>query len=767
MFSKFLWPVLIFSATFLSAQAQNCTIILRGIITTPAGVAKDVNVVLAESKNGTATNTKGVFELAKNCKGNYHLVVSFLGFETQNIHLNLQKDTLLYIELQPISQVLADVSISENALRTTQTNSSLSIDAIASQGEKNLANMLEEVVGVRSLKTGNNIAKPVVNGLYGNRLLIINNGIVQAGQQWGTDHSPEIDPLAAQKITVLKGASALAFQGSGLGSVILVAPEKIMLDPKLHGKASTYYTTNGRGIGTNMQLQKATKQLAWRAMATAKKSGDGRTPDYFLRNTGAKEANFVLQLEKDFQRNWISQLYVSSFNTELGILRGSHIGNISDLEEALTRPEPFYTQPNFSYSIDAPRQTVHHQLLKIKTTYFTNNGGWFDFTYAFQWNLRKEFDVRRIGYATKPALNLSQITNFAEAIYNQNLDETWSLQTGTQFTATDNTNNPETGILPLIPDYRSFENGVFIILKKQLQKWQTEFGARYDFAQQNVAAISTSLPREILYYHNLFHNGSASFGVSYQPKENWQASFNIGFAARNPAVNERYSNGLHQGTSAIEEGDPNLKLEKSVKATIGGSATIFKRLNFEFFGYAQNVVDYIFLMPQNEFRTTIRGTFPVFNYTQTHALLVGVDAAATYHFSELLRAELQYSYLYGQDIAHQIPLIYMPANNLFLKVDFRIAKIKKLENPAISLTNRYVFRQNRLLPNQDYVAAPAGYNLLGLRLSAEKQARAGRFTFFVSADNLGNVRYRDYLNTMRYYANDLGISVTLGCTFSF
>ena len=71
---------------------------------------------------------------------------------------------------------------------------------------KSLASLLEHVSGVSSIQTGTTVAKPVINGMYGNRILIVNNGARQTGQQWGADHAPEIDQNSSGSIEVVKGA---------------------------------------------------------------------------------------------------------------------------------------------------------------------------------------------------------------------------------------------------------------------------------------------------------------------------------------------------------------------------------------------------------------------------------------------------------------------------------------------------------------------------------------------------------------------------------
>ncbi|MEX2589533.1 MAG: TonB-dependent receptor, partial [Chitinophagales bacterium] len=429
------------------------------------------NIYIEESKKGTTSDTSGYFALENICPGEKHLSISHIGCETIQLFFNIENDTALLVYLDHNSKLIHDITISGTSSKATlQEIESISSKEISENSNENLANMLESISGVSTLRTGNSISKPVVHGLYGNRLTILNNGVAQSGQQWGNDHSPEIDPLVANKISVIKGVGALEYQGSSLGSIVLVEPEKIKKDPHLHGKGSYFFESNGLGHGLNLQLQSYSDKLAWKVNGTLKNKGDLRTADYYLNNTGNREANIALQLEKSFSEKWKTDLYFSSFNAKIGVLRGSHIGNLTDLENALEKEIPYFTEEEFSYKIDAPFQAVNHHLLKFHSKYLFNNKQWLDFTYAGQLNTRKEFDVRRSGRTDKPALSLRQISNFFELKYNHLFANGIHFKTGAQFNIEDNTNIPETGILPLIPDYLAYESGAFISANKNWEK---------------------------------------------------------------------------------------------------------------------------------------------------------------------------------------------------------------------------------------------------------------------------------------------------------
>jgi len=773
----------------ISNKSPNCTISVTGFIIdeNTNQPLEFVNVYIQETLKGTASNEQGYFELKNICKGKQHIIFSHISGENHSVFFDIEKDTTLYVEIHALNTVLESVVISEKTTNSTQNTQTLNHQHISDNSNQNLSNMLEEISGVSTLKNGNGISKPVVHGLYGNRLTILNNGIAQSGQQWGNDHAPEIDPLVANKIRVIKGVSSLEYQGSNLGSVILVEPASIEREPHLHGNTSYFFETNGRGHGINLQLEQYNSALAWKINGTLKRSGDKKTATYFLNNTGNQEANIAIQLEKQFTENFFTDVYFSSFNTELGVLRGAHVGNLTDLENAFEREVPFFTEQNFSYDIDAPKQKVNHHLFKIHSKkYFEPKPKnkdkvieqFLDFTFATQINIRKEFDVRRSGRSEIPALSLNQYSYFLETKYKKEFHNNLIFKVGVQSTITDNTNDPETGILPLIPDYLSYETGIFSVLTKKVNHWFFETGVRFQNTMQNTVTISQSLPREIVRFDNNFNNFSSSLGINYEINSTIQLSYNIGYATRNPAINELFSNGLHQGVSGIEEGNPNLNIEKSIKNTLSLSGKIKEKLSFETLIYYQNINDYIYLNPENEVRLTIRGAFPVFKYKQTNAQIYGLDVSTRYQFSKSVDLKVSYSFIKGDDLSNNLPLINMPSNNVQASLHYQIQKPisiggkerkrpKKLTNTQFEITNRYVFRQNDLLAEQDFTLPPNAYNLIGLRVSTNIQGQKTKLRIFSKVDNLLNVAYRDYLNRQRYFADDLGINVVLGVKLEF
>jgi iron complex outermembrane receptor protein len=764
-----LFVFLFFLLPFLGI-GQNCTISISGNV---ADESTEIpmsfgTVYVEEMKTGAVADSLGNFKLIGLCKGEYHLRINHIGCETKTLFLSLSKDTVININMHHHSELVDEVMIHDHhSQHETATSSTIGQDAISEESNKDLSVMLESITGVSSIRSGAGVSKPVVHGLSGNRVAILNNGIAQSGQQWGNDHAPEIDPYVAEHISVVKGAGALAYPGGSLGGVVLIDPDGIENDPHLHGNVNYIFQTNGLGHTINARLQKYAKWAAWRISATTKVIGDRSAPGYYLTNTGKREYNVAAQLEKHFNPNWEMKLYYSLFNTEIAILRGAHIGNLSDLEAAIERDVPFFTQDRFSYTINEPRQTVQHHLLKLESRHIFNEHQSLNLTYGGQLNNRKEFDVRRADRSELPALSLLQWDQYLEGVYKHFFEHGRQLKTGVQVRMTDNTNDPETGILPLIPDHRSYRIGAFLVFQEEKNKMLYELGARYDMTHHQVVAISTSLPREIERHYHTFHNYSFSAGVRYRVLPQLKLNLNLGHVLRSPEVNELYSAGLHQGVSGIEEGNAALKNEQSTKLVLSADLNVKKKLFIQVLGYYQYISNFIYLQPEDEFRLTIRGAFPLFTYQQTDATIAGLDALVSFEPIESIRLVAKYSFLRGDDVSNRQPLVYMPSNNLFGSFSYSFKDGGRMQNPTISVNWRYVFKQGHLNSDQDISPAPEGYFLLGANIGTTFKVKKTKLRCSISGENLLNARYRDYLNRQRYFADDLGwnLNLQLGLTF--
>ncbi|MFM7903014.1 MAG: TonB-dependent receptor plug domain-containing protein, partial [Bacteroidota bacterium] len=398
-FRPVLFGCSIAAITILSSgniQAQ-CNILVSGIVKdADTGEPLPYSSIAVKGKSGgTITGYDGRFKLAGLCQGEVRLVVSHLACEKTDVVLTVSVDTSIIVELPHKHNELNEVLIVKSKMDDMPLLSSETIsgDQMALNSGKSLAEGLSIINGVTILKSGSTVSKPVVHGLSGNRLLILNNGIRLEGQQWGSEHAPEIDPFIAKRLTVIKGSGSVRFGPDAIGGVILVEPASLPQGTGMGAEANLVGASSNREGAISSMIQYSPEKLsafAFRLQGTLKQGGDVRTPEYFLKNTGFREKNFSWSAgwnELDFG---VTGFY-SQFNSEIGIFTGSHIGNLTDLELAFELDEPLEQRP-FSYEIERPSQKVSHELFKATAWSSVGASGKLTLNLARQYNLREEYD---------------------------------------------------------------------------------------------------------------------------------------------------------------------------------------------------------------------------------------------------------------------------------------------------------------------------------------------------------------------------------------
>ncbi len=750
-----------------SSNAQTCTLRISGtLLDLHDQKPLDFSVVyLEETQKQVYTDTLGQFVFTNLCPGAYHLIIHHIGCDELKVFIQLERDTLLNVHLEHHSYYLQSVTVqSQRAGQLSTSRNTIQAKDIQTNADKPISRLLEQIPGVYSIRNGSGIAKPVIQGLSGNRVSILNNGVAQAGQQWGADHAPEIDPLSASQLTVLKGVETISYGGNGLGGLVLMEPGPIQNDPHMHGFITGNYQTNGRQFHAGCKLEQGQKKWAWRLTSSMKYSGDHKSPNYYLSNTGNREYAVSGLSEHKFGSDQLFKVYYSFFHMEPGILRGSHVGNLTDLTNAIGREIPFYTKNNFSYALESPRQSVDHHLLKCSFDW--SGSSWYrNINCAVQVNHRKEFDIRRGSRSNDPALDLALQAYSAgwQEIRNIGMNQ---LHYGVQFRYHYNLNQEGTGVLPLIPDYQLMNPGIYARISVPQNQFDWEAGMRYDFQHSIVENFSLSLPRMREHHVHDFHNISIAAGSNWKPNTTLNIKFNAGWTQRSPEVNELYSNGLHQAVAGIEEGTPDLAKERSLKFVCNPSIEISEGLHVEASLFAQYISQYIYLEPLKEFRLTIRGAFPVFKYAQTDAFLRGADFLIKKELGHRWQVQTKISVLKGTDRNHQ-SLVNMPPARIEGSIHHFIKTGGILKSMEASVHMNYTFRQNAFPAGQDFLDPPGAYFLTGLRLHADIWLAGHLWRAFIDVDNLCNIRYRDYLNRLRYYADEEGINLRSGIQWTF
>jgi iron complex outermembrane receptor protein len=772
---------------------------ITGVISDENGLPlRDAHVHIANKS--TSTDVNGSYVLSGIPKGKQKLYISFIGYhaiaETIEISTDLTINRQLKLDVTKLEDItIQQLSNSKSESSNEQVLKSATIEKFSNQ---TLGEALKEVSGVSILKTGSTIVKPVINGLHSSRVPIINNNVRLEDQQWGTEHAPNFDINAAGKITVIKGASALQYGGDAIGGIVIIEPEVIKKDT-LVGKTILNLTSNGMGGSLSSGLQKGNRYgWSWNALGTSKYLGDRETPDYVLSNSGNREQNFSGGIRFAKEKYNFNAMY-SFYNAQIGIIKASHIGNVNDLYNSINNQQPSVIEP-FSYSIDAPKQEVQHHLAKINFQRWLSENTSIDLQYAFQFNNRLEFDVRRSSANNdKAALDLQLATHTFLADYKTVIGN-WRLKSGLNLGYQNNFANPETGVRPLIPSYEKLDAGLYgIAVYKFDNATSLESGIRYDFStieatKYYLKSRWTERGYDANFSHFIlgeegnqwltkptfnYHNITANIGFRKQFHHEMEWLVNASLASRNPNPSELFSDGLHHSTGQVELGDLRLEKEQAYKL----NATFkkdWKSFQVQLNPFINRISNFIYLQPIG-FETTIRGAFPVWEFKQTEALLTGFDINTKWKITNHFSHELGMAYVNGQNLSSDDYLIDMPPFVINNKIQY---KNESWFNLVAELKSELVFRQNQF-PNYnfetnivvnneltpvlvDISSPPKGYHLLHFYSEMTfKINKKNSLTTSFSVQNIMDTTYRDYLNRQRFFVDEMGRNIQIQLKFNY
>lgn len=753
---------LLLTLVYVSVFSQDCTIRLSGHVEDRDTKQRLVSatVSLIEPDRTIITNEAGDFVFNNLCAGNYRLRISHVNCDTVLQNIKLSKPVHVDIELPHAVNTLGEVTVTTlKGIQNTGIKKELSGKELEETRGLSLAEALSKLNGVTLLQTGATIAKPIIHGLHSSRILTINNGVRQEGQQWGNEHAPEIDPFIADNLVVIKGVDELRYGSDAIGGVILVNPKPLRHLPGYYGELNTAYFTNNREyVISGMYEQQFKKQpsFSYRLQGTIKQGANVVTPDYRLNNTGLKEENFSLTAGWKKEKYNIEAFY-SQFHTTVGIFSGSHIGNLTDLKTAIaaTRPADVFLGEN-TYDINRPYQDVVHRLFKTKTS-FTSGGSKFNILIAAQFNHRKEFDIQRSSASNKSAqLNLSILTLSEDVSWDH--PKVKNIQ-GTVGVSSMQQDNSYSGRY-FIPNYFATTYGGYWIEKWAKHRWEVQAGLRND--NKKIATKRLLFNGSPINHDFAYSTLASSFNTLYKISPDIRLNVNVSLANRAPYVNELLSDGIHHGTATYELGDINLKTERSVNIAAGFAySNKPKTFSADVTLYNNAINNFIYQQPKpNEPVLTIAGAFPLVKYQQTNALLRGVDIALRYDFTQKLELMSKISILraYNQSIGDW--LILMPSDRLSNELTYNFIKEGKASSSYVSVEIATVFKQTRIPSDkngkQDYKSPPPGYTLLNLNASTKVIVAKIPVTIGIGARNVLNIRYREYLNSFRYFTDEMG-----------
>jgi len=612
-------------------------------------------------------------------------------------------DTKLKNSTAPIS------IISNKDLR--QTTSTNIIDAIAHQP------------GMAQITTGGGISKPIIRGLGYNRIIVMNEGVRQEGQQWGDEHGIEVDPQIVNSVEILKGPASLMYGSDAMAGVVILHSAPTLPEGKMRANVSTEYQTNNGLFDYSLNFAGNQKGFVWDArfsdkMAHAYKNKvDGYVP-------GSQFKERAGRLMLGLNKRW--------GHTHLTWTAFHQIPSIVEGERDETTGELVCNSDNVkTYSKALPFQEIKHYKAVLDNS-FNLPKGWLKAIIGYQQNRRQEFEESEDEYEL--FFKLHTVTY--DVRYLSQEFSGWKVAGGVNGMWQQSQNLGEES---LIPEYKLFDIGGYATLSKSLGKWTLNGGLRFD-------------NRHLNFHSRDFSGLSGSIGAVCNISEHFNLRLNMARGFRAPNMSELGSDGVHEGTLRYELGNPDLKPEYSWQADLGLDFTS-QYISAQVALFANHIENYIFakridLVMEEGLRT--------YEYTQGDARLLGFEAGIDFHPIHCIHFENTFSFVDAQQL-HQpeetkyLPMTPAPRWTSELKYELTHHGHFVLNNAYAALGLECNLAQNHYYKADNTETRTPSYTLLSLSIGSDLNIHKKKVAeISVTAENLLNRAYQNHLSRLKY-----------------
>jgi iron complex outermembrane receptor protein len=612
---------------------------------------------------------------------------------------------------------------------STTKNTSLNIEPVSlkemeTKNPANLSDALAKIPGVSQITTGISISKPVIRGLYGNRILVLLSGLRFDNQQWQDEHGLGLSYIGIDRVELIKGPASVLYGTDALGGVVNIieeqpcAPGEKLLDINTRFYSNTLGTLTDIGYKTNTGKK-------WSRI----RAGIENHTDYYdgrnQRVLNSRNNGYYLKAGRGFQRsNWNSE---NSYNFSLNNY-GFIMEDINDF---------FTPDASRSRKMAGPHHTVVFNILNSKNT-FKMDRSLFFFNMGLQSNERMEDEG-----GGQISLNMHLFSALLNAKWEKFLNEKYTFVANTQWTFENNTNY---GARVIVPDANMMEamgsayvrrNGKKLVLEaglgvsnKYIQTFQTS-----NLNQPGAAIQPFRINRTAM-------NGM--IGFSYNPVNYLNIKANSATGFRAPNLAELSSNGLHEGVFRYEIGDPGMKIEQNINNDLTFEIN-HSQLFFYLSGFYNKFYNYIYLTPtgQDHFG------FEIFKYKQQDAALYGGEAVVKIKPRILKVLSINSTYAFTRGVlSNGDNLPFIPAQKIIESIRFEKKINKGNRLIYIEPQMEYVFRQSK--PAMFETTTPS-YCLFNVSLGTEIIKGNRPLSIYITGKNILNRNYADHLSRLKYY----------------
>lgn len=769
----------LFASIFLIAPSiASGSVTLQGKVTDKAtgeGLP-GVEIYFPDLKKGTTTDIDGIYTIENLPVTKALIQVSFIGYkliaETIDLATTTTKDFMLEEAVMELNEVVVTgLSKSAEKRRTPTPITTISTAELRALNASNIIDAIASRPGIDQVTTGPGISKPVIRGLGFNRVVVVNDGIRQEGQQWGDEHGIEIDEYGVNRVEILKGPASLAFGSDAMAGVINFLPAPTLPKGKISGSVLANYQTNAGLIGGSADLAGNINDYIWDVRYSGKESHAYQNAyDGYVFNSGFKENNLsgILGVIKSWG---YSNIHFSVYDMTPGIVEGERDSASGKFIKPFAiggeEGEAIATEDDFrSYTPQVPFQKIHHYKAVSNSSFVLGNGS-LKTILGWQQNRRQEygeiltpdeyglyFFLNTVNYDIRynlPELNKWNISVGANGMYQKSQNK------GTEF---------------LIPDYHLFDFGIFALARKSFEKLDVSGGLRFDTRQEKADALYLDAFGErtdhpdgdsFLQFSDIdaqFQGFSGSIGATYQFSEQVFAKLNLSKGFRTPNIAEISANGVHEGTVNYIIGVPTLKAESSWQWDFAlGVNSHYITAELDLFSNKINNYIYLEKLSRSMGGDSLTDGYATYKYTSGDAHLYGGELSIDVHPAPIdwLHFENGFSWVRAvqadqPDSTRNLP--FTPSPKLTSELKANVKKIgKNLVNGFFMIGVDNYFRQDHFYSAYGTETATPGYTLLNVGLGADFVSNNRTlFSLFINANNLTDVAYQNHLSRLKYEA---------------
>ena len=453
----------------------------------------------------------------------------------------------------PTSATLKAVTITGNPLGNSDLiapAAQYSGAALLLRSQSTLGETLDGTPGVSSTYFGPNASRPIIRGLDGDRIRILqNSGASIDASGLSYDHAVPSDPISMERIEVLRGPAALLYGGSAVGGVVNVIDNRIAREALFDaaggvtGKADIGLASGNSEKGGGLLLETGTDRFALHA-------------DVFKRSTGDVSVPVLLPCTKTGAPSLASKICNSGAQTRGGAVGGSVFFNQGYLGASASTYRSDYgtvAEDQVTINMKSNRYALEGEMRGLSGPLQSIKGQFSRSEYA-----HTEFEAGVPGTVFKNAGNDLRLE--ARHAKLGPLEGVVGLQVeGSRFSAD--------GLEAFAPYSATRQTALFAYEELPMAWGKLSFGARVESVK--VESLGNPLVARFTPASRSFNPGSYALGALWNVVPGWQLTSNLAYSARAPKDYELFADGPHIATGAYEVGNANFSTEKSTNLDIG------------------------------------------------------------------------------------------------------------------------------------------------------------------------------------------------------